>query len=327
MASIAIIGAGLSGLVTANALAPDHSVVVFDKSRGSGGRMATRYADPYEFDHGAQFFTARTDAFAAVCRQWSDDGVIAVWDAEFRDFRGPEIVAERRWDSDFPHYVGTPRMNTIGKWLARSLDVRLNTEIAALRRQGTRWTLLNGNGESVGEFDWLVLALPAPQAAALVPEEQAFVDRCADTEMRACYAMMLGFAGDLPIKWQAAHVQAADISWMSVNSSKPGRSDKPCMVVHSTNAWANANLETSIEDVRRHLLAELHRVSGMDPTAADYVSVHRWRYANVPLQTGDPCYVDAERGLGACGDWFIRGRIEAAFTSAQAHVERLSVSL
>ncbi len=323
MASIAIIGAGLSGLTTANALASEHAVTVFDKSRGTGGRMATRYAEPYEFDHGAQFFTARTDAFAAECQRWSEAGVIAIWNAEFRDFRGPEIVAERRWDADYPHYVGTPRMNAIGKWLARDLDLHLDTRIGALRQHAQRWSLLDESGGNLGDFDWVVLALPAPQAAELVADDQEFAARCAGTDMRACYAMMLGFREPMPIDWHAAHVQDADISWMSVNSSKPGRPGHPSMVVHSTNAWANANLGTPPAHVRQHLLDEFQRVSGIAPTTADFVAVQRWLYANVPQQSGEHCYLDGERRLAACGDWFIRGRIEAAYTSAIALVDRL----
>ncbi|MDO9620329.1 MAG: FAD-dependent oxidoreductase, partial [Moraxellaceae bacterium] len=41
--SIAIIGAGMSGLSCASALQQlGHNVTVFDKSRGMGGRMSTR---------------------------------------------------------------------------------------------------------------------------------------------------------------------------------------------------------------------------------------------------------------------------------------------
>ena len=327
MARIAIIGAGISGLVTANALKDEHSVVVFDKSRGPGGRMATRYTDRFEFDHGAQFFTARSDAFKAVCRQWLDDGVIAVWQAEFRDFRGSEIVAERRWDEDYPHYVGTPRMNAIGKHLAQGVDVRFETPVDGLRRHGGAWSIEDSNNSDPGLFDWVVLALPAPQAADLMPDDTAFRERCAATDMRACFAMMLGFSEPLPLDWDAAHVQAADISWMSVNSSKPGRNSAPSVVVHSTNAWANANLDMPIDDVQRHLLGEYRRVSGMDPGGAAFSAVHRWRYANVPQQDGAPCYVDEERCIGACGDWFVRGRIEAAFTSAKSLVDRLDEKL
>ena len=211
----------------------------------------------------------------------------------------------------------------IGKYLAKDLDLRLERPVIGLRRDEHGWFLEDGAADDSGVFDWVVLALPAPQAANLLPDDPSFVDCCAGTDMRACFAMMLGFSQPVNFEWHAAHVQAADISWISVNSSKPGRESATSVVVHSTNAWANAHLAMPVEDVEQHLLAEFHRVSGMDPAVADFVAVHRWRYANVPAQDGEACYVDGERRIGACGDWFVRGRIEAAFTSATALVERL----
>lgn len=85
---------------------------------------------------------------------------------------------------------------------------------------------------------------------------------------------MLGFSAPLDLPWQAAVVRNADISWMSVNSSKPGRADAFTMLVHSTNAWADA-------------------------------------------------HIDDGANLAACGDWFLRGRVEAAFKSAQALAGKL----
>ena len=63
MKKIAIIGAGLSGLVVAKTLGRHNEIHIFEKSRGVGGRMSTRYADPFQFDHGAQFFMARSQQF------------------------------------------------------------------------------------------------------------------------------------------------------------------------------------------------------------------------------------------------------------------------
>jgi len=57
--NIAIIGAGISGLSLANMLKDIANVKVFEKSRGFGGRVATRYSEDFEFDHGAQFFTIK----------------------------------------------------------------------------------------------------------------------------------------------------------------------------------------------------------------------------------------------------------------------------
>ena len=60
---VAIIGGGLSGLVLAKNLDDFSKVTVFEKSSGVAGRMATRLVEPFDFDHGAQFFTARSESF------------------------------------------------------------------------------------------------------------------------------------------------------------------------------------------------------------------------------------------------------------------------
>ena len=85
MKRIAIIGAGLSGLVLARRLDEVAEVTIFEKSRGVGGRMATRYADDYEFDHGAQFFTARTPAFREFLQPLIRDQVVANWAPKFEE--------------------------------------------------------------------------------------------------------------------------------------------------------------------------------------------------------------------------------------------------
>ena len=78
---VAIIGAGLAGATTARTLVDAGAdVVVFDKSRGVGGRMATRRA-PHDaavtFDHGAQYFTARDPRFAERVAAWYEQGLVA----------------------------------------------------------------------------------------------------------------------------------------------------------------------------------------------------------------------------------------------------------
>lgn len=77
---IAVIGAGLAGAVAADRLArAGAAVTVIEKSRGPGGRAATRYRDGWHFDHGMQYFTARTEPFRRAVASWQDAGVVATW--------------------------------------------------------------------------------------------------------------------------------------------------------------------------------------------------------------------------------------------------------
>ena len=70
-----IIGAGMAGLTAANLLQnAGWAVTVVDKSRGVGGRMATRRLGASRFDHGAQFFTVRDAGFQATTDKWMANG-------------------------------------------------------------------------------------------------------------------------------------------------------------------------------------------------------------------------------------------------------------
>lgn len=327
MKRIAIIGAGLSGLVLARRLGEVADVTVFEKSRGIGGRMATRYAGEFEFDHGAQFFTARTRAFRAFLQPMVEDRVVANWTPSFAEFDRERLLGSRSWGDDYPHYVGMPRMNAIGKHLSRGLDIRSNTRVQEVKRDHGRWTLLDSEGNSLGDFDWLVLTAPAPQTASIAREFPDLVAHCGEREMRACFALMLGFTTPLVLPWQAALVRNADISWISVNSSKPGREASFTLLVHSTNAWADDHIEDEIDAIRHHLLDEASAVCGIDLRVANYCDLHRWRYANIDKRSGPACYASDDVQLAACGDWFLRGRVEAAFTSANALADRLRRSL
>lgn len=316
MSRIAVIGAGLSGLVLARDLADQGDVVIFDKARGVGGRMATRYAGDYEFDHGAQFFTARSRRFQNFLEPLLRQNVVAPWHARFVELTGDRISASRDWGDDHPHYVGVPRMNALAKLLAADLDVQLSTRATGLRRQGRFWRVLTDGNDDRRDFDWIVLSAPAPQSAALLPAGTPLFESAAGAAMRACYALMLGIDAPPDFPWQAARVLGSDLSWISVNSSKPGRSGPATLVVHSTNAWADEHLEDDQDDVRAHLLGEVERVSGIGTAGIEHVALHRWRYANLPTRRDEVRQIDPERRLAVCGDWCLRGRVEAAYLSA-----------
>ena len=323
MKRVAIVGAGFSGLVLATRLRDVAAVTLFEKSRGVGGRMATRYADDYEFDHGAQFFTARTPAFREFLQPLIRDQVVANWAPMFEELDRHGTRDRRDWGEKYPHYVGVPRMNAVGKYLSTGCDIRTNTRIEEVRQDKRKWSLVDNRGLCHDGFDWLVLTAPAPQTGALAAEHPDLFALCQARTMRACVALMLGFPAPLGLPWDAAVVRDADISWMTVNSSKPGRAAASTMLVHSTNAWANEHIDDDTDALRAHLVDEASAISGVDLGHASFCDVHRWRYANIDKYDGPDCYVDETSQLAACGDWFLRGRVEAAFTSANALAGKL----
>ena len=117
---ISIIGAGMAGLACAKALRrKGAAVTVFDKSRGLGGRLASRRGDGVQFDHGAQYISARTPGFTAFMEACLADGAAALWRPDIHDGR------ESKGGSD-KWYVGLPGMSGLVKPLADGIDVKLS---------------------------------------------------------------------------------------------------------------------------------------------------------------------------------------------------------
>ena len=76
---IAVIGAGIAGITFARQLAENANVTVFEKSRGYGGRMSVRRSGHWQFDHGAQFFTARSQQFRQLIEELARQDIVAQW--------------------------------------------------------------------------------------------------------------------------------------------------------------------------------------------------------------------------------------------------------
>lgn len=323
MTKIAIIGAGISGLTTANLLKQDAEITIFEKSNGVGGRMSTRRAESYFFDHGAQYFTARTKQFQNFIQPMHDQGIIEHWNARYVRIDGYKIIERRNWHDEIPRYVGVPGMNHVAKILANGIDIRFNTRITSLSQNG-KWQLIDDQHQQFDDFDWVISTIPSHQAAALLPKNVPFVSDINTIKMSACFALMLGFNKSLPIEFDAAHVTNSDISWIAVNRRKPKRSGPFTLMIHSSDKYADAHIDGDRDKAMRHLIEETAHIIGEDIAAADYKTIHGWRYANnANRDQKNISLLDHEHKIAACGDWSQGGRVEGAFTSAHDLVQKL----
>lgn len=327
---VAIIGAGIGGLVAARTLA-DHGLIVrlVEKSRGVGGRLATRRLDDgSHIDHGAQYFTARDGRLARYVGSWVDDSLVAPWLGRIVQLRRGELAADQ---STTPRYVGLPSMNRLAKHLANGLDVTLERTVAQLRRCEQGWRLLDAEGESVGDFDAVVVNCPPVQAAALLRGHTELCRRIESVVMLPCWTVMLRLAGP-PADFDGAFVADSPLAWICRDSSKPGRGtvDGERWVLHATPDWSSAHLESDREWVSERLLAEFFELTGIrvggtsngDKSASTHelvsASTHRWRFAIPRQPLDDDCLWDPVTKLGACGDWCGGPKVEGAFLSGVA---------
>jgi renalase len=170
MIKIAIIGAGLSGLSAAHFLKEHAEITLFEKAHGVSGRISTRRAEPYFFDHGAQYFTVRTKAFHDFIQPLIKQGIIERWNARYVKFDIDQIIERKNWVDYEPRYVGVPGMNKIAKHLAEGLNVHTNTKILSIKRSD-EWQLTDENAKHYSHFDWVISTTPSPQAAELLPKK------------------------------------------------------------------------------------------------------------------------------------------------------------
>lgn len=320
MTKIAIIGAGLAGITVANMLKQHADVTVFEKSRGVGGRIATRRAEPYYFDHGAQFFIIKNSEFRAFCEPMLQQGIIKCWYGRFAEIQNKTISQRRNWHQDNPHYVGAPSMNAIAKYISTGLNIKLETQVGSMSRNNGKWSLFDLCGNILGEYDWVIVTSPAKQTldllnTSLLSSRLAFMQEIEQIKMQGCFSLMLGFEQPLPLEFDAALVKGEDISWISVNSSKPDRERGFSLLIHSTNKWADKHIDDDRQQVLHYLCGRASEVIGQDLTTAVHKDIHGWRYANISKQQGQRFLIDTDTNIGICGDWLIQGRIEAAFMS------------
>lgn len=309
---IAIVGAGMAGLACADALsAAGHSVALFDKGRGAGGRMATRRLQTslgeVSIDYGAQYFTARDPAFRRLVGQWHDHGIAAPW-----PIAGPDA------------WIGIPGMNAVVKRMASVHSVAWAHLVSGLIRRPGGWWLMGEAGED-GPYDTVVLAIPAEQAAAILALHDLDMTRIAlMARSQPCWTGMFVF--DRPLNGLPSVIrEPGDIAWAARNSTKPGRPEPESWVVQASAAWSRARLEEAPELVSRLLLAALADVGGRPVPSPVAATAHRWRYA-LSAGTGDGALWNRDLRLGVCGDWLSGPRVECAWLSGRSLAHRFVMS-
>jgi hypothetical protein len=170
----------------------------------------------------------------------------------------------------------------------------------------------------LGDFDLVIVAVPAPQAQALLgPGAPDLAARAASVRYSPAWALMLAFDTDPGLPYDGLFFDGDEIGWAARNSSKPGRPGNT-WVVHAAPAWTRARCDEPGEAIAAELGNLFASKAGIDATDLVAQTAHLWRYSLVdnPLATG--ALWDPGLGLGLCGDWCRGARIEGAFLSGQA---------
>ena len=317
-ADVAIVGAGLAGLLAGRELT--HAgcrVVILEKSRGLGGRMATRRFAGAVFDHGVQNFTAHSLRFRECIDSWLSAGVAVPWHR--RALPDGEIV----------FYRGAPSMSAVGKHLAEGLDVHCESLVTAATRKGSEWQLQVAGADDV-VAPLLLMTAPGMQSRAILdaggyawpPEISQPLHRVSYAKMLTVLALLDGPSG-LEEPGILEPPGGELVTWVADNAIK-GISPVPCLTIHSGAEFAQrfynspdeAPVPLLLNTVLPHLRSNVVRTQ-----------MHRWRYAFRREGIGGPCLGHTESGLWFAGDAFIDERVEGAALSGLAAADELYKAL
>jgi predicted NAD/FAD-dependent oxidoreductase len=344
MARIAIVGAGTAGLTAAYGLrGVPVDVTMFEKSRGFGGRAATRGRYGCRYDHGAPYLrTTSPRATRLVTAHLSTEQLVEIG-RPIGTFDAAGTIEAGPPDADRgPRWTYVQGISTLGKLLARRAraEVHRDTRVEAITRHEDRWRLHTADGHAWSGYDAVVLTPPAPQSAALLERAASegglgtVHDALSAVDYAPQFAFALAYDRRLPRPqgcWGLT-CTAADhpIDWVGIENEKPGhvRAGQTLLVVHTAPSWTAPRVDRAPEDFLDDVKTEVGALLGTDLRQPTWYDTQRWRYARPRSGLQDDTgAVTAADGLVLAGDFVSgTGTVAAALESgfdAAGQVRRL----
>lgn len=308
--TVAVIGAGLSGLRCASLLANEgFTVSVFEKSRGTGGRLASSRLGELTTDLGVPFIETQLTDF----RDWllQHSSAVARWQPYQTDF----TLAQATQNSQRELFVGVPRSSMLTRLLAEGVHLRTETRVSVAwpDRQGI--LLRDDQAEILGHFDKVIIATPAPQAVPLLDALQSNQTRAAAVKMQPSWVLSLELHERPASLTQIDLIEGkhAEFSRILRDSSKPKRSGE-IWTLQANTAWTEAYLNLSAETVMHELVAAFVALTG-DPIQVKQYRAHRWLYCDTQHSESVSALWDADKSVGVCGEWLAGGGVDGAWKS------------
>lgn len=306
--TIVIIGAGIAGLAAARELqSAGRSVILLDKGRGPGGRLATRRIGNQRFDHGAQYISAQSPEFQALLHECVAAGAAAPW---------------FNLDNQ-PRYRGADGMTSIAKHLAAGLDLRLSAKATAITHRDNSWHITLESAEPLSASA-LLLTAPVPQSLDLLgPLAAPLLEPLGSIEYAPCFALMAALDGPAALPAEGfLRPSSGPLLWIADNTQKGITTGAPALTLHASPEFTRDHYDHPPAEVAALLLAAAQPWLGAAPVRE--WQLHRWRFSLVTQPGPEPCFFTTQPGpLAFAGDAFGPPRVEGAFLSGLAAARAL----
>jgi renalase len=318
-ADVAIVGAGLAGLVCAQALQQKgYSVVMVEKSRGLGGRLATRRLPQGFADHGVRYLESQGDLSQQLIQVLSEQGVIHPWTTE----------------ENVQRYASAQGITATAKFLANGLTIARGQRVQSVAFDRLWDLTLEPVDQPMPNVmaQTLVMAIPAPQALMLLePLTELpgdFLAKIRSLTFDPCITAIATYPNSLQLpSWKAlTPIQDETIAWICFENSKSANAPHPVLTVQSNAAFAERNFDAEdLQAIGRQLLDRVSPMISQLP-APDILQVHRWRYAFARNPLPETFLSVDSLPLICAGDWCGGRSIETALRSGLSAATAVSQS-
>lgn len=293
---IAIIGAGFSGCnLYDNLKLQFEDITIFEKSRGVGGRLSTKYIDDKFIDHGTPFLIPITEDLKSFCSDLVRNKVI-----------------KNRYDEFLP----INGMNKICKFLINEENLKTNTKIIEAKFIDNKWNLVDENNNNYTGFDKLFLTIPATQILEMnIDLEENIKNELEKINYDSVFSLILYSNANLKLNENLVYENSC-VENIINNSKKYLYKDFSSYVIHSSRKFANEVNTKTKEEILEIFL------NSFDEKTKEHLKTfnlipHLWKFAFVKNSLDMSYYLNESKTLGICGDYFNFSNVEASLTSSE----------
>ena len=322
MSKFCIIGSGISGATIANLLSKKHSVVLFDKARGPGGRASfKRLKGKIGFDHGTQYFSPKTKEFKKFTTTLIKKKILKVWS-------GKHIFLNTKKKENKKHLkiIGKNGNNDISKYLLKNINCNYQTELKRISYKKKLWHLLFCDGKT-RIFENIILTCPFPQLKKLSKKfiTNTFLNK--SIKMDANITTMIAIKKNKKVN-SSYFFEDPVLGWAgNENSKKRFKSKYDLWTLQSTFNWANKIINKNKVNKKKNskiMIDKFFKLSNTKKTKVYFSLNHGWKYSSNSKPFRIKSYWDSKKKLGVCADWFVGPRLEAGWISANDLFKKIS---
>ena len=296
----------MAGLTAASILqSAGNQVTIFDKSKGTGGRLSSRFLEAGWIDHGAPYLSFELPYLKEFLQEQLPGKNLQQWQ--------PQVSGTLRADEQL-NSIGIPRNSAITRGLLDGQKFQPATRITRLVACQQGWQLFNDGGSLLGIWPQVVIAVPAPQALVLLREQPTLARLISLARMEPCLVAAIRTETALKHLADVSVYQHQVIRRIVHNSGKPNRQNENVYLVQATKSWSEDYLEESVESIGNELQQNFCKLVG-GGIGSELLFAHRWRYAFTEVPLGQSCLWENNLKLGVCGDWCLGRRVEDAWRS------------